>query len=77
MRLERRVRKDATFSLGGVFWEVPAHLRGQLIEVRFEPVSYQRLEVWFAGRLIGPARRCNKQQNAQIRSSNDYEPTAC
>ena len=29
MRLPRRVRKDATFRLGGEAWEVPAHLRGR------------------------------------------------
>ncbi len=73
MRLERRVRKDATFSLGGRFREVPAHLRGQLVQVHFDPVRYERIEVWFADRLIGSARPCHKHQNAQIRSSNDYD----
>jgi len=77
MRVPRRVRKDATFSLGGRFWEVPTHLRGQLITVHFDPIGYARVEVWFAQRCLGAARPCNKQRNAHIlASSNDYEPTA-
>jgi putative transposase len=73
MRLPRRVRKDATFSLGGRFWEVPAHLRGQLVTVHFDPVAFAPIEVWLGDRFIGVARPCNKHQNAQTRSSNDYD----
>jgi transposase InsO family protein len=75
MRVKRRVRKDATFSLGGRFFEVPTHLRGQLIEVDFEPVGYTRVEVRLGGRRIGAAHLCNKQRNARFQTSgNDYEP---
>jgi hypothetical protein len=73
MRLERRVRKDATFSLGGAFWEVPPHLRGQLITVHFDPITYRRIEVWRGERYIGPAARCDKQRNSQLPASNDYD----
>lgn len=73
MRLERRVRKDATFSLAGTFWEVPAHLRGQLIRVHFDPIAYSRVEIWLGERYIGRARRCDKQRNSQLHSSNDYD----
>ena len=77
MRVPRRVRKDATFSLGGRFWEVPTHLRGQLITVHFDPIGYARVEVWVAERCLGAARPCNKQRNAHmLASSNDYEPNA-
>lgn len=72
MRLRRRVRKDATFSLGGIYWEVPPHLRGQMISVYFDPIDYRRVEVWLGDRLVGQARRCDKQLNSQLRSSNDY-----
>ena len=74
MRVERRVRKDATFSLGGLLWEVPAHLRGQVITVHFDPIGYRLIEVWLGQRCLGSARRCDKHRNAQLRSSNDYEP---
>ena len=74
MRLERRVRKDATFSLAGQFWEVPAYLRGQIISVHFDPIDLHTVEVWSGGRRVGPAHRCDKHRNAQISApSNDYE----
>lgn len=73
MRVKRRVRKDATFSLGGEFWEVSPHLRGQIVTVHFEPIAYRRVEIWIGERLIGQAIRCNKQRNSQILSSNDYD----
>lgn len=71
MRLQRRVRKDATISLGRSLWEVPAHLRGQIIAVHFDPVHWSRVEVWWRDRWIAHATRCNKQLNSQIASSND------
>jgi hypothetical protein len=74
MRAKRRIRKDATFSLGGEFWEVPAHLRGQEVQVRFDAVDYHRVEIWVGERYIGPANRCDKNLNAQITaSSNEYD----
>jgi putative transposase len=72
MRVERRVRKDATISLGGELWEVASHLRGVVIAVHFDPVNWSRVEVWLRDQFIGAATRCNKHLNSQIRSSNDY-----
>jgi transposase InsO family protein len=73
MRVQRRVRKDATISLGGRLWEVPTHLRGQIVAVHFEPVNWTRVDLWFRDRFVAHARPCNKHLNAQTRSSNDYE----
>lgn len=73
MRVQRRVRKDATISLGGRLWEVPAHLRGQIVVLHFEPVNWTRVDVWFRDRFVARARPCNKHLNAQTRSSNDYQ----
>jgi transposase InsO family protein len=73
MRVQRRVRKDATFSLGGEFWEVAPHLRGQIVTVHFDPITFQRVELWLGERAVGEAHRCNKQRNSQLRSSNDYD----
>ncbi len=72
MRQERRVRKDATICLGGRLWEVPAHLRGQVITVCFDPVHWTRVELWWRDRFLGQATACNKQLNSQLHSSNDY-----
>lgn len=73
MRVNRRVRKDATFTLGADLWEVPAHLRGQIITVRFDPMSYARVEVSLGDRFIGLAVRCDKHRNARILSINHYD----
>jgi transposase InsO family protein len=73
MRLPRRVRKDATFRLGGEAWEVPAHLRGQMVTVHYDPITLRRVEVWLGQKLVATAARCNKHRNAQLPSSNDYD----
>lgn len=72
MRLNRRVRKDATISLGGLLWEVPVHLRGLIITVHFDPVHWSLVEVWWRDRFIARATRCHKQLNSQTPRSNDY-----
>jgi transposase InsO family protein len=71
MRVGRRVRKDATFSLDGQYWEVPAYLRGQQITVHYDPVGYTWVEIEHQGRLLGRVSPCNKNRNAQIGGSHD------
>lgn len=73
MRRPRRVRMDATISLGGALWEVPPHLRAQIVTVLFDPVHWTRVEIWFRDQFVAQARRCNKNLNAQTRSTNDYQ----
>ena len=72
-RAERRVRLDATFSLAGQLWEVPLHLRGQMIQVRFNPFDWRRVELWHQDKYAGPARRCDKALNAKTYTDRDYE----
>ena len=72
-RAERRVRLDATFSLAGQLWEVPPHLRGQMIQVRFNPFDWRRVEIWHQDKYVGPARRCDKNLNAKTYTDGDYE----
>lgn len=72
-RVERRVRLDATFSLEGQLWEAPVHLRGQLIQVRFDPFAWRRVEIWWDGQFVAPAHRCDKQLNAKTYTDRDYE----
>jgi putative transposase len=74
-RVERRVRLDATFSLEGQLWEAPVYLRGQTVQVRFDPFAWSRVEIWRDDKLVGPARRCNKQLNAKTYTGTDYERT--
>jgi putative transposase len=72
-RAERRVRLDATFSLEGQLWEVPVHLRGQLIQLRFDPFEWRRVEIWWQDKLVGLAHRCDKQLNSKTYPNSDYE----
>jgi len=62
----RRVRMDATVSLEGQLWEVPVHLRGQMVVLCYDPFTWKRVDIQDAqGRLLGRAVRCNKQLNSQ------------
>jgi putative transposase len=72
-RVERRVRLDATFSLGNQLWEVPLQLRGQLIQVRFDPFGWRRVEIWWQDKYVEQARRCDKQLNSKTYTDRDYE----
>jgi hypothetical protein len=72
-RSQRRVRLDATFSLEGQLWEAPLHLRGQLIQVRFDPFQWRRVEIWREDKYVSPARRCDKQLNAKTYTDRDYD----
>jgi putative transposase len=72
-RAQRRVRLDATFSLEGQLWEVPLHLRGQLIQVRFDPFAWKRVEIWWEDQFVGLAHRCNKQLNAHTYPDREYD----
>jgi putative transposase len=72
-RAERRVRLDATFSLEGQLWEVPTHLRGQLIQLRFDPFGWRRVEVWWQDKFVSLAHRCDKQLNSKTYPNSDYE----
>ena len=67
------MRLDATFSLEGLLWEAPVHLRGQLIEVRFNPFDWKRVEIWFDHKYVALARRCDKQLNSKTYTDQDYD----
>jgi transposase InsO family protein len=72
-RVKRRVRLDATVSLQGLLWEVPVHLRGRLIELRYEPFEWQRVEVWLNDTFVALAKRCDKHLNSKTYCHQDYE----
>src|SRR5881296_807570 len=48
-RLDRLVRRDSTFLLQKSFYEAPAHMAGQRIEVRFDPLDLSQVDIWFDG----------------------------
>jgi hypothetical protein len=72
-RVDRLVRKDCTFLLKNCFYEAPAHLAGQTIEVRFDPLDLSQVEIRFQGQPQGFARLVDPIVNAQIPSSKPKE----
>jgi len=46
-RAQRKVTKTATFPFQRNRYAVPAYLRGQTVELRYDPFDLTRLEVWF------------------------------
>jgi hypothetical protein len=55
-RVDRLVRRDSTFLLRNRFFEAPPQLAGKRIEVRFDPLDLEHVEVYCDGTLEGPAR---------------------
>jgi transposase InsO family protein len=72
-QVARRVRKDATFSLHGRWFEVAPLLRGQKIQIAYDPFGWTLIEVWWQGKFIGTAKPLDKHINAKtFARSNDY-----
>jgi hypothetical protein len=46
-RAQRKVTKTATLSFQANRYRVPAYLRGQTIELRYDPFDLSQLELWF------------------------------
>jgi transposase InsO family protein len=46
-RDRRKVTKTATFSFHNNRYRVPAYLRGQTVELRYDPFDLTQIEVWF------------------------------
>ncbi len=55
-RLDRVVRRDSTFLLQNRFYEAPAHLASQKVEVRFDPIDPSQADVYLGGLFQGTAR---------------------
>jgi len=63
-RTERVVRKDGTVTLDKILFEVPLSLRALQVELRYEPILLDPVEVWHKGILQGLARRCDLHLNS-------------
>lgn len=55
-RLIRTVRRDSTFLLQNRFYEAPAHLAGQRIEARFDPLDAAVVDIYVDDNPEGQAR---------------------
>jgi hypothetical protein len=48
------------------FFEAPAHLAGETIEVRFDPLDLSQVEIYFQGQVQGWVRTVDPVVNAQL-----------
>jgi hypothetical protein len=64
--VHRLVRRDSTFLLHGGFFEAPPQLAGKRIEVRFDPLERNQLEIYFESQSYGAARLVDAVMNAQL-----------
>lgn len=62
---QRRVRKDATVSIQGIYFEVTPALRGQYVQVRFDPRLLDEVEIWHQERFVQVAQRLDRNGNAR------------
>lgn len=73
-RTERVVRKDGTVTLGKTLYEVHLSLRALAIELRYNPLLLDRIEVWHKGSFQGLATKADLHLNSQTYNrSNNYE----
>jgi transposase InsO family protein len=73
-RLERVVRKDGTVTIGKKIFEVNLALRALTVELRFDPILMDRVEVWHKGSFHGVARPADLHLNSQIHHrGHNYE----
>ena len=64
-RIDRVVRKDGTVTLGKKLLEVNLALRALRVELRYDPVRFDRVEVWHKGSFHGIARPADLHLNSQ------------
>jgi hypothetical protein len=68
------VRKDGTVTLGKTLYEVHLSLRALEIELRYNPLLLDRVEVWHKGSFQGLATKVDLHLNSQTYNrSNNYE----
>lgn len=64
---KRRVNNDSTISISGRFFEVPSHLIGQRLTVRFDPDELFRVWLYLDDELLGQAKPVIPADNAIIK----------
>lgn len=72
-RIERSVRKDGTIRIDNTLYEVNLSLRALRVELRFDPFSRRRIEVWYRGKLVCLAKPTNLSVNSETGGSHAYD----
>lgn len=71
-RITRKVRKDGTVRINKQLFEVDLSLRAQEVELRFNPFTLDRIEVWHQEALCGLANQVNLNLNSETGGSKSY-----
>ncbi len=69
----RTVRKDGTVRIDKKLYEVDLSLRALRVELRFDPFTLRRIEIWHQEAFKGLAKPVNLQLNSDIGASHYYE----
>ena len=72
-RTKRTVRKDGTVRIDKKLYEVNLSLRALRVELRFNPFTLSRIEVWHRESLACLAQPVNLQLNSETGGSQSYE----
>jgi putative transposase len=72
-RINRTVRKDGTVRIDGTLYEVDLSLRALEVQLRFDPYSMSRIEVYYRGKACGLARLADLHLNSQLEGSQHYD----
>ena len=72
-RIERTVRKDGTVRINKKLYEVDLSLRALRVELRYDPFTLTRIEVFHRDALVCLARPVNLQLNSETGGSQSYE----
>jgi transposase InsO family protein len=70
---KRRVRKDATVSIQGIYFELTPALRGQYVQVRYDPRRLDEVEIWHQDRFVQVAKRLDRNGNSKTFNRGDRD----
>jgi hypothetical protein len=65
-RIERTVRKNGIVRIDDRLYEVDLSLRSLEVQLRFDPYSMSRIEVYYRGNACGLARLVDLHLNSQL-----------
>jgi putative transposase len=73
LHIYRSVRKNGTVRLDGQLYEVPLSLRALKVQLRFDPFTRQRIEVWYQNKFMGLARKAPLHLNSETGGQEAYD----
>jgi len=73
IHLYRTVRKNGTVRLDGQLYEVPLSLRALKVQLRLDPFTRTRIEVWHQNKFIGLARKAPLHLNSETGGEQAYD----